>query len=89
VSKQFQGPLAILVSVFFFWGFVAAGNTILIPVFKRSLELQQWQAQLIEFCFYIAYTVGSLAYYLIGRVRGKDILNDHWLQKWTCSGAGD
>jgi FHS family L-fucose permease-like MFS transporter len=75
VSKQFQGPLAILVSVFFFWGFVAAGNTILIPVFKRSLELQQWQAQLIEFCFYIAYTVGSLAYYLIGRIRGKDILN--------------
>ena len=75
MSKQFQGPLAILVSVFFFWGFVAAGNTILIPVFKRSLELQQWQAQLIEFCFYIAYTVGSVTYYLIGRASGKDILN--------------
>lgn len=64
-----------LVSVFFFWGFVAAGNTILIPVFKKSLDLQQWQAQLIEFCFYIAYTVGALIYYFIGRARGKDVLN--------------
>lgn len=64
-----------LVSVFFFWGFVAAGNTILIPVFKKSLGLEQWQAQLIEFCFYVAYAVGALAYYLIGRARGKDILN--------------
>lgn len=64
-----------LVSVFFFWGFVAAGNTILIPVFKKSLGLEQWQAQLIEFCFYVAYTVGALIYYFIGRVRGNDVLN--------------
>ncbi len=75
MSNKYASALAMLVSVFFFWGFVAAGNTILIPVFKKSLDLQQWQAQLIEFCFYIAYTVGALIYYTIGRVKGKDMLN--------------
>lgn len=75
MSKKYTSALAVLVSVFFFWGFVAAGNTILIPVFKKSLDLQQWQAQLIEFCFYIAYTVGALIYYSIGRIKGKDVLN--------------
>lgn len=75
MSKTYKSALAMLVSVFFFWGFVAAGNTILIPVFKKSLDLEQWQAQLIEFCFYVAYAVGALAYYLIGRARGKDVLN--------------
>ena len=27
----------VLISVFFFWGFVAASNDVLIPVFKLSL----------------------------------------------------
>ena len=30
-----------LVTVFFFWGFVAASNDILIPVFKKAFDLQQ------------------------------------------------
>ena len=68
-------PLAILISVFFFWGFVAASNDILIPVFKEKLHLEQWQAQLISVSFYVAYTVGSLIYFLISQISGKDILN--------------
>jgi MFS transporter, FHS family, L-fucose permease len=47
-----------LVTVFFFWGFVAASNDILIPVFKEKLHMEQWQAQMISFAFYVAYTVG-------------------------------
>ena len=43
---------AILVSVFFFWGFVAASNDILIPVFQSKLGLEQWQSQMISFIFY-------------------------------------
>jgi len=35
-----------LITVFFFWGFVAASNDILIPVFKEKLHLEQWQAQI-------------------------------------------
>lgn len=64
-----------LISVFFFWGFVAASNDILIPVFKEKLNLEQWQSQMISFAFYVAYTVGSIIYYAISRARGEDILN--------------
>jgi FHS family L-fucose permease-like MFS transporter len=66
---------SVLVSVFFFWGFVAASNDILIPVFKEKLHLEQWQSQMISFAFYVAYTVGSLIYYFIGKATGGDILN--------------
>jgi MFS transporter, FHS family, L-fucose permease len=65
----------VLVSVFFFWGFVAASNDILIPVFKEKLHLAQWQSQMISFAFYVAYTIGSLIYYFIGKASGGDILN--------------
>jgi FHS family L-fucose permease-like MFS transporter len=64
-----------LIIVFFFWGFVAASNDILIPVFKENLHLTQTQSQLVAFAFYIAYTVGSLIYYSISKSRGEDILN--------------
>ncbi|HEY4337619.1 MAG TPA: MFS transporter [Puia sp.] len=64
-----------LVTVFFFWGFVAASNDILIPVFKTKLHLEQWQAQMISVAFYVAYTVGALIYYLISKAIGGDILN--------------
>jgi FHS family L-fucose permease-like MFS transporter len=64
-----------LISVFFFWGFVAASNDILIPVFKEKLHLQQWQSQMISFAFYVAYTVGSIIYFFISKASGGDILN--------------
>jgi FHS family L-fucose permease-like MFS transporter len=64
-----------LISVFFFWGFVAASNDILIPVFKEKLHLEQWQSQMISFAFYVAYTVGSIIYFLISKASGGDILN--------------
>lgn len=75
-SLYMSRSLLTLITVFFFWGFVAASNDILIPVFKEHLNLEQWQAQLISFAFYIAYTVGSLIYYLISASRGRDILNE-------------
>ena len=64
-----------LISVFFFWGFVAASNDILIPVFKEKLNLQQWQSQMISFAFYVAYTVGSIIYFLLSKAGRGDILN--------------
>jgi FHS family L-fucose permease-like MFS transporter len=64
-----------LVTVFFFWGFVAASNDILIPVFKKAFDLTQGQSQLVSVAFYIAYTVGSLIYMLISLAIGKDLVN--------------
>ena len=43
-----------LISVFFFWGFVAASNDILIPVFKNSFTLSQLESQLVNNAFYAA-----------------------------------
>lgn len=74
-NKPAAGALPTLISVFFFWGFVAASNDILIPVFKEHLNLEQWQSQMISFAFYVAYTVGSIIYYTISRVGGGDLLN--------------
>jgi len=64
-----------LISVFFFWGFVAASNDILIPVFKEKFHLQHWQSQLVSIAFYVAYTVGSLIYVAISKSVGSDLLN--------------
>ena len=70
-----RAPFITLITVFFFWGFVAASNDILIPVFKEKLNLEQWQSQLISVAFYLAYTVGSVIYLLLSRFYGGDILN--------------
>ncbi len=75
MQKNNTGAFVTLISVFFFWGFVAASNDILIPVFKKALNLSQLQSQLISFAFYIAYTVGSLAYFIISSLRKEDILH--------------
>ncbi|GEP50817.1 hypothetical protein FNO01nite_14890 [Flavobacterium noncentrifugens] len=64
-----------LVTVFFFWGFVAASNDILIPVFKKAFDLSQGQSQLVSVAFYVAYTVGSLLYMLVSHLTKGDIIN--------------
>jgi FHS family L-fucose permease-like MFS transporter len=64
-----------LITVFFFWGFVAASNDILIPVFKKAFNLSQAQSQLVSVAFYVAYTVGSLIYFGISKLIGNDVLN--------------
>lgn len=64
-----------LVTVFFFWGFVAASNDILIPVFKKAFDLTQGQSQFVSLAFYIAYTVGSIIYMLVSLATGKDLIN--------------
>jgi FHS family L-fucose permease-like MFS transporter len=64
-----------LIVIFFFWGFVAASNDILIPVFKKALDLSQLQSQMISFAFYVAYTVGSILYFSISALLKRDILN--------------
>jgi FHS family L-fucose permease-like MFS transporter len=74
-NKPAAGALVTIISVFFFWGFVAASNDILIPVFKAKLNLEQWQSQMISFAFYVAYTIGSMIYYGISLGLKEDLLN--------------
>ena len=65
----------VLITVFFFWGFVAASNDILIPVFKDAFHLTHAQSQFVSFAFYVAYTVGSLIYFFVSKFIGMDVLN--------------
>ncbi len=73
--KTKWGQFIPLVTVFFFWGFVAASNDILIPVFKKAFDLSQGQSQLVSVAFYVAYTVGSLIYMLISYLTKGDVIN--------------
>ncbi|MEP7107915.1 MAG: MFS transporter [Ferruginibacter sp.] len=69
------GALTNLVIVFFFWGFIAASNSILIPFCKTHFQLNQFQSQLIGSAFYGAYFIGSLILFVTSNVIGNDILN--------------
>lgn len=74
-SKTNWAQFVPLVTVFFFWGFVAASNDILIPVFKEAFNLSQSESQLVSLAFYIAYTVGSLIYIGISALMKTDLIN--------------
>jgi len=73
--KSNNSALYTLISVFFFWGFVAASNDILIPVFKKAFDLSQSQSQFVSIAFYISYTVGSLIYMGISLLMKQDLVN--------------
>jgi MFS transporter, FHS family, L-fucose permease len=62
------GALSVLITVFFFWGFIAAGNSIFIPFCKNYFNLDQFQSQLIDFAFYFAYYIGALVLFIKGSV---------------------
>lgn len=74
-TQSNQSALYTLMTVWFFWSFVAASNGILIPLFKEKFELLQWQAQLVDFAFYAAYFVGSILYFVVSGIIKGDILN--------------
>jgi FHS family L-fucose permease-like MFS transporter len=71
------GALSTLTTVFFFWGFIAAGNSVFIPFCKNYFHLDQFQSQLIDFAFYLAYYVGALSLFIYSTNTGKDIVG-HW-----------
>jgi FHS family L-fucose permease-like MFS transporter len=63
-----------LITVFFFWGFIAAGNSIFIPFCKSYFSLDQFQSQLVDFAFYTAYYIGALLLFALGNSSGNDIV---------------
>ncbi len=58
-------PLIVLTSLFFMWGFMTVMNDVLIPHLRAVFPgMPWWQTLSVNFCFFGAYFVGSLAYYL-------------------------
>ena len=68
------GALSTLVTVFFFWGFIAAGNSVFIPFCKHYFQLDQFQSQLVDFAFYTAYYIGALILFAYGAFGGNDLV---------------
>jgi FHS family L-fucose permease-like MFS transporter len=73
--KNNNSALATLVTVFFFWGFIAASNGVFIPFCKTYFQIDQFQSQLVDFAFYGAYYFGALMLFILSSSSGKDILN--------------
>ena len=81
MKKQNNSALYTLITVFFFWGFFGASNGVFIPFCKTYFQLDQFQAQLVEFAFYGAYFVGALILFIWSSFSKKDILNNWGYKK--------
>jgi FHS family L-fucose permease-like MFS transporter len=55
------------------WGFITCMNDILIPHLKSLYRLSYLQSMLVQFCFFGAYFIGSLIYFLISYFKGDPI----------------
>ena len=75
-AKNNQSALTTLVTVFFFWGFIAASNGVFIPFCKTYFNIDQFQSQLVDFAFYGAYYLGALFLFVMSSSIKKDVLNN-------------
>jgi len=74
-AKSYSSALYTLITVFFFWGFLAASNGVFIPFCKEHFHLTQFESQLIDFTFYGGYFIGSLILYFASSISKVDIMN--------------
>lgn len=73
ISHRTAWPMAVLTTLFFMWGFMTVMNDVLIPHLKAVFTLSWWQSMLVQFCFFGAYFMGSLAYYIYSSSKGDPI----------------
>lgn len=81
MKKTNFSALGTLTIVFFFWGFIAAGNSVFIPFCKSYFNLDQFQSQLVDFAFYGAYYLGALFLFILGSMSGKDFVGNWGYKK--------
>ena len=74
-TKNNNSALTTLVTVFFFWGFIAASNGVFIPFCKTYFNIDKFKSQLVDFAFYGAYYFGALLLFVLSSAVKKDILN--------------
>lgn len=59
-SKSYLFPLILVTSLFFLWGLANSLNGTLVKQFQVALDLQRWQANIVETAFYFGYFVMAL-----------------------------
>ncbi|QEK51071.1 sugar MFS transporter [Pedobacter aquae] len=76
-SSLYVRQIVVLSCFFFLFGFITWINGTLIPYLHIACELEEWQAYLVTFAFYIAYTVMALPssriLQMIGMVKGMQV----------------
>lgn len=71
--SNYAVPLVTITLLFFMWGFITCMNDILIPYLKQLFKLSFFESMLVQFCFFGAYFIGSLIYFLISYFKGDPI----------------
>ncbi len=59
-TRSYAGPLAIVTTLFFMWGFLTCLNDILVPHLKSIFDLNYAKVMLVQFAFFGAYAIFSL-----------------------------
>jgi len=65
--------MAVLTVLFFMWGFITVLNDVLVPHWKALFRLNYAESLLVQFCFFGAYFIGSLAYWWWSSAKGDPI----------------
>jgi len=60
VTQNYRGPLAIVTTLFFMWGFLTCLNDVLVPHLKSIFDLSFAQVMLVQFAFFSAYFLFSV-----------------------------
>ena len=73
-SQQNHTPaLVVLTTLFFIMGFITCMNDILIPHLQKIFTLTNFQAMLVQFCFFTAYAIMSIPMgHLVGKIGYKN-----------------
>ncbi|MDR1005845.1 MAG: sugar MFS transporter [Bacteroidales bacterium] len=69
-------PMLSITVLFFIWGFITSLNDILIPYLKGVYSLSHFEANIVQFAFFIAYFVGSLIFYFQSKYR-RDLISKY------------
>ena len=59
-NSNYTIPLILVTSLFFLWGLANSLNGTLVKQFQTALDLQRWQANIVETAFYFGYFVMAL-----------------------------
>ena len=59
-ASSYTGPLAVVTTLFFMWGFLTCLNDILVPHLKSIFDLNYAQVMLVQFAFFGAYFLFSI-----------------------------
>jgi MFS transporter, FHS family, L-fucose permease len=60
MTQNYRGPLTMVTTLFFMWGFLTCLNDILIPHLKSIFDLSYAQVMLVQMAFFGAYAVFSI-----------------------------